>query len=95
VPRGTGNWKAPAEGTVDPVSLNFVLSPIGSTAATRFQPLTCVLDPGGLAREGVAEAARVLLDQLEARCESRRRKGRDAERQRQRQQPDGKFSGLH
>ena len=46
LPRGTGNGAPPAEGTVDATLVKSALTPIGSTDATRFQPLTRVRAAG-------------------------------------------------
>ena len=46
LPRGTGNGAPPAEGTVDATLVKLAPTPIGSTDATRFQPLTRVRAAG-------------------------------------------------
>ncbi len=43
---GTGKRKDPAEGPTEPVSAKVVPTPMGSTEATKFQPLTRVSAAG-------------------------------------------------
>ena len=102
---GTGRRRR--EGTVEPVSANVVADADRLDRRDEVPALdpregrgvevdrARVLDAGGLAGERVAEAARVLLDELEARREHGRGKRGDREGEHRREQPEGTSSACH